>query len=832
MDMLRNKSKSTRYNGNADKVVTRSAQAATRLSTQASAQASIHQSESESKTEYIADKIIPSNALTKLQITGEKIRNKISVDEYIKWYNLEYMKQWEFEKSPNVAKLPIETNIGSVIRMQNISAMKSFIQYNNMTTIVVVMSLYDNSIKKEINYGTLFCDFIQNITPSFLELHDNRAIHGNVIFMYYSSTPSFISCDGEYRAQFSKYLYINKIKRMYINIWNEIDEYVNRIKVRRQWHTYISYYYPGNNIEDKYLAVENAVRSEMVGSTLLTIAWFHAIFNEMVGMTKSHLNPVFKEVFLNDTKTDIIFLESLIKKYGGEYIKDFRDSFFILANKNLQGTYIRLQCGYKMSPLNNKEVQNPLKLRSKPWREYIISNKCNDLIINSIAPSFSIMNDWFYIRNSKRGLYDNKSQYIRMKNSDVAKNILHHLYEAQRETYFITESMPGVNKSSSGIKKYIDSKFKKLSDKIEEPINYTLEDIIISDVTLGFSNELIGNTFSDIFTMVKKTPSYNKELGYPFKDIGYDYFAKYMFDICYGLYCINSKLGILHGDFHLNNATIGQLYQPPESVLTNGNKYMVVYVIDEQQYVFPNNTYFGCIIDFSRAIINPERYIDLTDISLPSSFTLVDNDNKFSMNEASSLVNIYTQIFPNKLAQKEELIFLLRNNFEAGFKLLTCIDLYMFSIRLGRLFRQSEQPVGSKVLELVDKLAKLSEVYITTDINKLLEDTKEQSDKILAAEYPILTIIKKCFSEYLDGVIYKTPGIISDVYIYNNEMKYSIAKFDTFPEIFKTGKYMQNNKLVEIKELADRRKLILNEYEKQKLHNLELLKHVAMQNES
>ena len=36
-------------------------------------------------------------------------------------------------------------------------------------------------------------------------------------------------------------------------------------------------------------------------------------------------------------------------------------------------------------------------------------------------------------------------------------------------------------------------------------------------------------------------------------------FTKYMFQICYNLYCLNSKLYTIHGDLHLNNITLNTI---------------------------------------------------------------------------------------------------------------------------------------------------------------------------------------------------------------------------------------------------------------------------------
>lgn len=72
-------------------------------------------------------------------------------------------------------------------------------------------------------------------------------------------------------------------------------------------------------------------------------------------------------------------------------------------------------------------------------------------------------------------------------------------------------------------------------------------------------------------------------------------------------------------------------------------------------------------------------------------------------------------------------------------------------------------------------------------------------------------------------------GVVTDVYVYNNEMKYSISKFEKFPEIIKTVKYYDTNKnIVEIPEVRKIREKNRDEYEKQKIQNLEMVNYIAM----
>lgn len=778
-----------------------------------------------SSENVIADSFVKKDEERESHKIIGKIRNEIPMDKHIEWYYNEYAKQVEFNKLPNIKKSAVNLTNGPILRMQNISVMKFLYTYNTMDMVIVVMKLYDVNLRKETNFGTLFCEIIK---PGEADLYFD--VLGNVAFTYYSTSPSYISCDGEYRSQFVRFRALATTKRNFSEIWNEVETYVNRIVIRRQWSIYPNYFYPKVEQAEKNTEVEFAVKHESVPMTLLLISWFNTIYDSMVGMTKTHINQTYKDIFLKEKDADIAFIKELIRKYGEETIDAFKINM-IDIQRNFQGNKKHMQCGYKMIPLNMKEVQDPLRIRYKPWREYLISNKCNDFVINSIAPGFSIILDWFYIKNSKKGLYDNKSQYDRMKNSEIAKDILRILYEAQRGTYFASENLQGINKTAGDIKNWVNPKFKKLKEKIDDPINYSIEEIIMSEVTLAFANEYVGRTFADCVTLVGSSKIFDSMIGHPFKDSGYDYFAKYVFDICYNLYCINSKLGLIHGDFHLNNATIGALYNPGKDFVLNKDKAnRVVYVIDDEyQFVFPNNSYFGCLIDFSRAILNPHKYDLFVDKSIPSNYQLVADVDKFTANEINTLLSLYIQLFPNKQKQKDELIVIFKNHFNAVFRLLTCIDLYMFSIRLSRLLKSAMYPIGKRCIELIDKINKLAEVYITTDMNHLIGDPAGYSKKILSEDYPILSIIKKSFPEYIDGQAFKNIGVITDIYCYNNDFKHSLAMYDTYPDFLKYAKYVDDKGvLVDTQVVSEKRYNLRKRQERMKLANLEMMNFIAI----
>jgi hypothetical protein len=756
---------------------------------------------------------------------AQKVIKEIPIERYHQWYLDEYAKQ-----VPQTTLAPTKYEDGMLKRISNISVMKYLSLFDMTHSSIVIFKLNTYHLKKETNYATLFCENMNNIIPHMksAQMLENDIIHGNTVFMYANTSTSFISCDGEYKMRLVRYHDINLAKLDYPELWTDLEEYIDKIIKSRRWSIYPSYFH--SKTEGKHVInteIEQAVKNELVAKTLLIISWFHTIYNEMLSLTETHLNSTFKEILLENVNIDIEFMHQLIKKYGIEAIEKFKIQsshtiipIFGTGNKR----YIPL--GFKMIPLNVREVQDPIRLKYKPWREFLISNRCNDFVINQISPCFSIISDWFYVRNSKKGLFDNKTQYERLKHSELARDILRALYEAQRGTYFATSGIVSTSKSSEHIKQWLSNKFKKLNEKIYEPINYSIEEIIMSDITLAFASEYVGRTYADTITIISKSRAYDTLIGKPFSDQGYDYGCKYLFEICYSLLALNSKLGVIHGDFHLNNATIGFLYKP------TGTNTKVSYQIDKNHtLIFPNNGYFSCIIDFSRGMINPENADVLADPGIPSSYKIIKDYDKFSANEASLLLNLYMQLFPNKSKQKEELAVLFKNNYSAVFKLLSCIDIYMFTVRLSRYLRQTNINAGKKILDLIDKINRLSEIFIATDMNHLLNDTERMSEKILAEDWPMHQIIKKCFPEYIDGKAYKNIGTIIDSYTLENELKYSLAKYDLFPEVLKYAKYYKDasNKTTEdIQQITNNRRQLRSDYEKKKLENLEQVKYLSI----
>jgi hypothetical protein len=750
------------------------------------------------------------------------IRENKKIEELSnEWCYQKYQELWKFNPMNNIKNLPINIEHSSIIRMFNLNILKYINLYNSMDTIVIVFKLYDGNINKETNYAILFAYLYES---AVIKIESKRRVN----FSFYSCGPSYISCDGEYRSKFNWFNNVEISKTiLFRQLWIDLEDYVKNKCISRKWINTISYFYPKINEERKNIEIELLIKEKKINMTLLVISWFNETYNAMFNLQEIHINENFKEIFYKYAEEDIEFLKLIIKKYDSNTIENFKSYISINNKKSLHNKIdnLYLNQGIKMIPLNIKEVQDPIKLKYKPWREFLITQRTGDLVINAIAPGFAIIGDWMYIKNSKKGLFDNISQYKKMQHSEIAKDIVHILYEAQRNTYFAKSTIDVESKSEKRFKEWVSGKFKKLNEKINNSIDYCIEDIIMSEVTLAFTSEYLGRTIADTIKIIEFNEKYDSYIGNPLSNKGYDYFAKYMFEICYNLYCMNTKLGIIHNDLHLNNAVLGAIYYSSYKDKMKIKNPSVLYVVDnEHQYLFPTTGYYTGIIDFSRSIIHYEKYNLFQDQSLPKTYNIVSNVVEFKNNEINNLLNIFIQMFPSRIKQKEELVVLFKNHYESVFRLLTTMDIYIFSLRMIKILNESNYKVNKKCIELLDQMNKLSEFYITTEMNHLINNPENYSKIILNREYPIHTIMEKCFYEYINS---NKKTTIIDIFVHSNEIKYSLDKYELFPPIIKEFNTIVNNKVVRNDVVSNNRKIIREYYENIKTKNLDMMNYIS-----
>lgn len=708
-----------------------------------------------------------------------KLKDFTKINEYL-------IKQYDL---PTIDFAPTNYLEGMVKRTNTVGYIKMYYNINSMAPNIVVFKLFDSQNNREINYGFLFAYKTADIpadTKKLLYATDYSYLLGAYSLVHFSFSASMTSADGEYRSNLIRWHDMVYLKNEFAELWAELDDHVVKIKEARGWNTYTRGFAPSSD-KDDITELLSTLAIEGYHNMFFSATWIITIHNAVKGILESHINEGFRNIMLENLVEDKKYLVGLYAKYTQKTVDTFiyRLNTTIISMK-VGNLFRHNTMGFKMIPLNTIEVQHPFDLKYKPWREYFVANRATDLVFNQVTPGLPIFGGYNIVMGSQKGLYDNKSQFERMRNSEMAVTILKDLHSANENTRITVRS---AGAGGTPIHKHVSGKFKKLSDKIEEPIRYTVEELIMSDVTFLYNTEHVGRTFIDTLNLLQTNKALDEELGKPLTDAGYPHFAKYVFGIAHSLLALNKTFGAIHGDFHLNNSTIGRAYLKPTK-----DSHIAFYLArDVPPYLFPSNGYFGFVIDFSRVILNPEHYDDLRDKNIPMKHKMTRDINMAYSHETNLLVNLYLQLFPEKSVNKDEIRIVFKKYFSAVHKLMTAVDLYMFSQRVMRFLGSMKYTVSRKAIDLIDKINRTVETFIASEMNNLLADPSDYAERVEAMSFPNETVIRTCFSEFTNT---RSVKLVTDCYSLDNQLKYVSARHELMPDGLKSAMYEEGGEVV------------------------------------
>jgi hypothetical protein len=241
----------------------------------------------------------------------------------------------------------------------------------------------------------------------------------------------------------------------------------------------------------------------------------------------------------------------------------------------------------------------------------------------------------------------------------------------------------------------------------------------MSDIAIGVINENLG------FTFINDIPTINVN--------------RYIFDIIFALYCMNTKLGKIHGDLHGNNIIV--THRDREK------KGYIIYAVGGVEYIFPHTGTYACIIDFSR-VIN-------TDDALMIEAILFKYDIHFPQ-----------WVKVNKNALIKQATNALNNDIEQFAKVASAFDMYEFASSI----------LAQKIYMVEDMVTLLKKIkQITCDILMSITSA-EKHDK-----WANMTLIDMLFTPSTNRPDAKN---IYGYYSHENKLVYSISKHDTLPSMF------------------------------------------------
>jgi hypothetical protein len=742
--------------------------------------------------------------------------NFLSVDtEYTKL--VEYFKNFNvlpnsYERRLVYTYLAYYVNFDTVNTITSIFKAKLLNQNNNITSFDIIFGFgfYDIQMNSKFN----------NI------ISKNRDLSKNIIPKFIMINGGYDSKDGEYRSGLITYqsLYLLQspvLEKYRLNeLLMDIKIYIKERLHERKICLYEDFFYPNEKIQ---MSVNYTNSHDNIDSIYIyfACAWFKFFNDKKLNIIPNHLNKIYIDLFTKNKKheqEDDIFFNKLCKKYSEKtfvifryLLNNFLNYYIDKADSIDNILHYNIKYGQKLIPLSVSEATHPFSLLKKPWREYLISLNLSDYVLNNVTPGFAITNTWFYVKNTRKGLFDNDIQYDKLERSEIAEQISillrrAHQYSSDNEYNKYTKS------NKNFIKSVVSNKFKTLSEKINDPIMYVNDEILMSNVALNIISEYVGRTFFDMVTLSQSSIYYKKLLGNPFENFQTHYFQKYIFEICYNLLCLNQKAGIIHGDLHLNNVT-----GKPYKYNTKLGKCNVLYIIDsDNYYVMPNNTYTICIIDFSRSIITPEKINLYKDSSLPNSFNIYNNLEKIQKDQVERLIYIYNN-YANNSTNIDELRFIFSTKFKAVFKLLTVVDIYGFTEKLIKLFSIYNNKINKNCITLLNNINNDCKIFLFEYMNKLILNN-DFSDTILKMDYPLKTIIRKNFSIFLLSKNSDITVDINDIFNINNPLKYSTNILEKFAPFMIKG--ATEKTLFKCKNLR-------NDYEKQKKKNMTIVNLIA-----
>lgn len=651
------------------------------------------------------------------------VDNQKNKDEDRKrWYVSEHLKNIN-SRYPHISKiidkfkkedLLSSSSLGRTIPIE-ISKLYFGFDHENTTTIILTISIENN----RLNYAYIYISPLDYIP-------------------YVCYGVGLQSLEGEYRSVIVGLNKLEKIKEpKFTMVWNKILNFVEK-RFKKFTLSQVTY----GDIHQVIIPDSNI---------LFAINWFI----EIMIIYKEHrldaTSGLYSELFKNDLENDKNFISKLVHDH-----KEALQLEYVLTHVSGTSTIF----GQKIIPVYFSQIREDIIPSLIP--EIDIMEKLNNLTVNLISPSFPLFSGWFYISNRfkearfkedsslKTSSHENAKDFIQtiivpnqkierhFQRARVYSKILNDLRHAQELTYKNTQVQSDIKEQ----KRYgYPGKFSHFSlynmyNDIDRVIQKVSENVYINSAVCIIS-EYVGFRYADV----------------PYLPVSYqniydpDKFSKCMFELLYALYCMNSRLHLMHGDMSPSNVTLREVIKPAV------DKPVVLYIINEILYMFPFGEYMS-IIDFSNTSLTSTN-VSLADLMIKKYGGMPGiHISKSTMKTIKHIIEVYPT---------------------AAWKVLTAMDIMKFIIFIRIRATKTPQKPSKKVISLIDRIYNKAYKYISQTILTIGNDFDMNN-----FEYPNLEILKSCFSEYAVKSI-PTNTTVVDIYNYNNDIKYSLDCYKNFP---------------------------------------------------
>ena len=630
-------------------------------------------------------------------------KQKQVIRDYAKWYEKEWAKCVGLEQVPESLKKAVENfqyRFSSIWRHECLFNMRYFAQIRKTEYDAVVFTVLRRS-----------SDVVFKTNYAYAYIYEQPE--------YVCMAGTFKSMDGEYRYRWITY---EQFKRAYEKRpdLHKVYQYLNTLiesgEIALSLHVC-----PAVMDAKRVEKITKLVTRLDLARMLFTAVWCQDMDRLRRQRLENHLTPGYPLAMFS--KNDLTF-----ELPAMNYLE-----FFRYYKSATQVTPV-LALGQKITPLTVKEVENSTDIQYGPWRELYAANLVSDLVINGIGSMFPLLNDWFFILNGDEELYDNAVHHQRLDHSETASEIVKDLEQVRRKTY---KPDPVMSKEL-----YLSLRMEELSDAIEVPVDYAEAVIILSPITLVSLTEHVGITYGDLVKDMKDEVS-TLTRGPIFTD--YNTFSRYLFDLIYGVWCLNSRLGIIHTDLHLNNITtfykVG-IYSPlKKEYLVKDAK--IVYQVQGVCYVFPNYGVYSAIIDYSRCVFS-KHHVKQNFPGHQVQDILGDQKKRILVTLARDLPELYNR-------HLKDLEAALMLSYDQVFRIFQAIDCYKLAIgwlalvRDARAAKLTTPEVVEKATAMLESIRDQALGFLTADLPKTWSEKVREED----LPQPTLEILKNHFKPWI-----------------------------------------------------------------------------------
>lgn len=594
--------------------------------------------------------------------------------------------------------------------------------------------------------------------------------------LFIVNSPTYRSQDGEYRGRLIDWDESRRIYEEKSDIFSEIENMVIGEMERGKLSFQADFFYPfGYKNGGAFEALINESRTAI---RMFVMCWFCDMYHIHFKAIENHVNPAY-QLIIHQAKFVPLF-EKLYARVGDiEYNILIKRIAYVWTGSAKIKMREDLQCGQKIFPLTAMEAVKMDDINYPVWREIHVTNIVSNLVLNLISPCFPFINNWFFIQNAHAGMFDNKAMHDKYIHSGLAAVVSSQLKNTDKYNY--------VNEDPDADP--ISGKFYRLSSQIRKSIVYADSDIKLSDIAICMTSEYVGRTLRDIPALIA-SEKHLQDLDFAFSD--QHLFAKHMFEFVFSFYAMNTKVGVIHGDLHMNNACLNRLYYfytLDRLHMTVNNPHICYILNDTTAYVFPHRGIFSTLIDFSRAILG-----DYT--SVEKNYGTRFADMYFADQRLRSMQILYAH-FPKLVEEyRTTLEAKFLTNFGLMFKILSVIDTYTISFNMETMFKIDEAVLRGQV-KLSPEIAKILAALVRESANLLEENIRGvAAEKITSEadiEWPNLVILKKIFAAYLydDAKLADKTINVVEIFNYTNPVKNKIEDPATWGPLLSLDKILE-----------------------------------------